>query len=248
MLIIPAIDIKKSKVVRLLKGDFSKQTVYSDDPLGTALSLDSCRIKRIHIVDLDAASGGDFSNRELIKNIAAKLNCEVEVGGGIRKEEIIAEYLNSGVKYLVVGTKAYTDPAWFKSMLKQYSENIILGLDVCGKKIKIQGWQQDSGVSVRDAIFDFSAHGLRRVVYTDISRDGTMKGIDTELLSEFLKMVDNLNLKITVSGGVKDKKDINAVLGIKNPKIEGLIIGKAFYEGSISMEYLRRVNEQKNSF
>ncbi len=239
MLLIPAIDIRGSKVVRLKRGDFNQSKVYSDNPLEIALSYEKASISRIHIVDLDAALRGSSLNREIIKDIAVKTSLEIELGGGIRDEAAIKFYLDAGIDYLIVGTRAYQDPKWFKEMLSKYSQQLILGLDLSKDSIKISGWTEEAEFKARDLVSDFRAAGLGRLVYTDISRDGTLEGIDLGPLRSFLDDIYGLELNIIVSGGVKDTEDIADIKAIEDPRIEGLIIGKALYEGEIRLEDLK---------
>ncbi len=239
MLLIPAIDIRDSKVVRLRKGDFNQSKVYSYSPLDIALKYQEYSIPRVHIVDLDAALKGSSFNKDIIKNIAVKTSLEIELGGGIRDEETIMDYLDAGVKHLIVGTKAYKDPKWFKEMLSKYSNQLILGLDLSDKDIKISGWTETAGSKVEELLFEFINAGLKSLIYTDISRDGTLEGIDLNVLNSFLSNIKDLNLNIIVSGGVKNMEDVVNISSIKDVRIEGLIIGKALYENEISLEDVR---------
>lgn len=239
MLLIPAIDIRDSKVVRLKKGDFNQSKVYSDDPIDVALNYERVSISRIHIVDLDAALNGVSLNKNIIKEIISKTALKVELGGGIRDESTIVDYLDAGVSYLIVGTRAYQDPKWFKDMLSKYSKHLILGLDLSNKNIKISGWTETAVSKTRELVSDFVGAGLNGLVYTDISRDGTLEGVDLDSLKSFLHDIEDLNLNIIVSGGVKGVEDITNISSIKDSRIEGLIIGKALYEGRISLEDLK---------
>jgi len=239
VLLIPAIDIRDSKVVRLIKGDFTQSKIYSDDPLDIAWNYKNSFIPRVHIVDLDAALKGDSSNKELIKRIVSEVGLEVELGGGIRDEDTIVDYLNAGIKYLIVGTKAYRDPSWFKKMLSKYAQHLILGLDLSDQQIKISGWTETIGSETESLVADFIDSGLKSLIYTDISRDGTLEGINVESLKEFLDSIRGLNLSIIVSGGVKSMEDAVNLSAVEDPRIEGLIVGKALYEGRISLEDLK---------
>ncbi len=236
MLVIPAIDIRDSKVVRLRKGDFTQSKIYSDDPLDVAWSYKDASISRIHVVDLDAALKGDSSNKELIKRIISEVGLEVELGGGVRDEDTIVDYLDAGVKHLIVGTKAYKDHNWFKNMLSKYSKQLILGLDLFDQKIKIDGWTETIGSEPDILISDFVDSGLKRLIYTDISRDGTLEGINMESLKEFLGSIKDLEINIIVSGGVSSMKDVVNIAAIRDSRVEGLIVGKALYKGRISLE------------
>ncbi|MDP8216424.1 MAG: 1-(5-phosphoribosyl)-5-[(5-phosphoribosylamino)methylideneamino]imidazole-4-carboxamide isomerase [Candidatus Kaelpia imicola] len=239
MLLIPAIDIRDSKVVRLRKGDFTQSRIYSDNPLNVAWNYKKAFIPRVHIVDLDAALEGNSFNKEIIKRIVSEVGLEVELGGGIRDEDTIVDYLNTGIKHLIVGTEAYRDTSWFKKMLSKYSQYLILGLDLFEQKIKITGWTETAESDTKSLVSDFIDSGLKSLIYTDISRDGTLEGIDIESLREFLDSIKGLNLNIIVSGGVSGMEDIINLSTVEDSRVEGLIVGKALYEGRISLEDLK---------
>ncbi|MDP8233774.1 MAG: 1-(5-phosphoribosyl)-5-[(5-phosphoribosylamino)methylideneamino]imidazole-4-carboxamide isomerase [Candidatus Saelkia tenebricola] len=234
MLVIPAIDIRDSKVVRLTKGDFDNQKIYSSNPIEIAKEM-SLSAQRIHVVDLDAAKEGYPKNSEIIKEITSSIKSDIEVGGGIRDESVIQSYLNAGIKYCVIGTKAYLDPDWFKIMLSLYGEHIILAMDVLGEDLKICGWKQDCEINAIDVLSDFVETGLSTVIYTDISRDGTLVGIDEGSLSGFFKKIDKIDIKVVISGGVSTMDDLDMIKNLKNDKIFGVIVGKAIYEGKIDI-------------
>lgn len=235
MLIIPALDIKGNKVVRLLKGDFNQEKVYSRDPLEIAFKLKQLGAKRIHIVDLDGAREGVPRNKEIIKEISASLILDLQVGGGIREESVISEYLAAGIRYLVVGTRAYLDPEWFKQMLGKYSESLILALDLVEGELKIAGWERSLGGDFLKYLEEFVPAGLKCLIYTEVSKDGTLQGVDLDLLEEFLRKTNPLNIKIIFSGGISSKDEIKKISQLKDERIEGVIIGKALYEGKIDL-------------
>lgn len=238
MLIIPALDIRNGKVVRLFRGDYLKEKIYSEDPLKIALKWEQFGSQKIHIVDLDAAQGGFSRNKDIIKKIAHNLKIDLELGGGIREESVILEYLNSGIKYLVIGTRAYLDSDWFKEMLKKYSGNIILALDVAAGAIKIKGWKENVDYNFKNfkkLLRDFVSYGLKTVIYTDVARDGTLQGPNVDLLEEFLKEVEDLNLELIFSGGLSSREDLKKIKNLGRQKIKGVIVGKALYEGKINL-------------
>jgi len=238
VLVIPAIDIKDSHVVRLLKGDFDKEKVYSSNPVELARELDSSGVKRIHIVDLDAAKAGSPKNKDIIMDIVSSVEADIELGGGIREEETIIEYLEAGVKYIVVGTKAYLRPDWFKEMLAKYNQNIILAVDVCGGEIKIHGWQEDLSKDIVGFLNDFYKQGLKVVIHTDVSRDGTLEGIDINSWKGFLEKIDGFDLEVIFSGGISSEEDFMKIKELKSGKIIGVIVGKALYEGRLNIAEL----------
>ncbi len=239
MLVIPAIDIKDSHVVRLLKGDFDKEKIYSSNPVELAKELDSSGVKRIHIVDLDAAKTGTPKNKSLITDIVSSVKADIELGGGIREEQTIIEYLKAGVKYVVIGTEAYISPDWFKEMLFKYNQNIILAVDVYDGNIKIRGWQEDLGKDIFGFLNGFCNQGLKTVIYTDISRDGTLEGVDINSWKGFLEKIDKFDLKVIFSGGIGSEEDFIKVKDLNSSNIIGMIVGKALYEGRINIAELK---------
>ncbi len=235
MLIIPAIDIKDCSVVRLTLGDFNREKVYFSDPFDIAKKFDSLNVKRVHIVDLNAAKDGTSKNKKIIIDIASRIKADIELGGGIRDEETLKSYFKAGIKYAVMGTKAYTDPEWFKRMLSLYQEKIILAVDSASGFIKIKGWLDEVSVKIKDYIVNFIDSGLKQIIYTDVSRDGTLRGFDIDSLSCFLNNIGDSAINIIVSGGFKDKEDIIKIKEISDKRINGIIIGKALYEGRIDL-------------
>ena len=244
MIIIPAIDIKSGKVVRLFKGDFSQDKIYSDDPVAVAENFYNQGIRRLHIVDLDSACDGKSANSEIIKTIALRFkDNEIQVGGGIRDEKIIDDYLNSGVKYLVISTRAYCQPEWFVAQLEKYGDRLILAVDVENGRLKLKGWKQEfDGVYIQ-YLTAFKNAGLKTVIYTAISCDGTLTGPDIKNFSHFLNHIKHLDLNVMYSGGISCDNDIKELQRFQNQGLMGVIIGKAIYEGKINLiEYLKLTN------
>jgi phosphoribosylformimino-5-aminoimidazole carboxamide ribotide isomerase len=234
MIIIPAIDIKSGKVVRLFKGDFSQFKIYSADPVKVAEKFYHQGVRRIHIVDLDAAREGKSGNLDTIKKIASKFkDIEIQVGGGIRSEAVIEDYLNSGIKYLVISTRAYLEPEWFISQLNKYKEKLILAIDVENGRLKLKGWEQELEADYLKYLREFKNVSLKTVVYTAISQDGTLEGPDIDNFSDFLTKVKDLNLEIIYSGGISSNKDIEELKKFIPYGLIGVIVGKAIYEGRI---------------
>lgn len=233
MLIIPAIDIQGGQVVRLAQGDFSKRVIYSSEPVEVAKRWQEFGFKRLHIVDLDGAREGLPVNKEVIKEIARELHIEVEVGGGIRDEQVISEYLDSGVNYLILGTAAFLNPKWFKDLLRDHKGRLLLALDMRDGSLRIKGWERTLNIDVPSYLEEFVRAGLDSLIYTDIARDGTLKGINIFGLQRFLEMIRGLDLKVIISGGISSMEDLKGVKELNDPRIFGAIIGKAFYEGRI---------------
>ena len=246
MLVIPAIDIKDSRAVRLFKGNFDKEKIYSLNPVELANELDSAGIKRIHIVDLDAAKAGAPKNRNIITDIVSSVKADIELGGGIRDEQTIIEYLKAGVKYVIIGTKAYLDPDWFKKMLSKYNQNIILAIDVYDGNIKIRGWQESLDKDIFGFLNNFYNQGLKTVIYTDISRDGTLEGINVNSCKKFLEKIDKLSLGVIFSGGIGSEEDFIKVKNLNSGNIIGMIVGKAMYEDRLNIAELKEKYELPN--
>lgn len=236
MLVIPAIDIKEGKVVRLFKGDYLLEKVYSSDPIDVAYRWRKLGARRIHIVDLDGAREGIPKNKRVIKEIVRFLDIEIEVGGGIREEETISDYLDSKVSYCVIGTKAYLEPDWFKRVLKKFGQKIIIALDIYNGQVRIKGWQESLEKDIIQYLSDFASVGLRTVIYTDISRDGTLSGVNLNSFRQFLKNIEKLDLDVIFSGGVGSYEDLNKIKNLNNEKIFGIIVGKALYEAKIDFK------------
>lgn len=234
MIIVPAIDIKSGKVVRLFKGDFSQDKVYSIDPVSVAENFYNQGIRRLHIVDLDSARDGKSTNSDIIKEIALRFkDIEIQVGGGIRNEKIIKDYLNSGVKYLVISTQAYCQPEWFVSQLEKYGNRLILAVDVENGRLKLKGWKQEFEGEYIQYLTKFKNAGLKTVIYTAISCDGTLRGPDIKNFSHFLNNIKHLGLNVIYSGGISCDKDIKELQQFQNLGLMAVIVGKAIYEGKI---------------
>ncbi|MBC7319801.1 1-(5-phosphoribosyl)-5-[(5-phosphoribosylamino)methylideneamino]imidazole-4-carboxamide isomerase [bacterium] len=230
MEIIPAIDIIEGRCVRLVKGDFSKKTVYSDDPVMVAKNWESKGADRIHIVDLDGARLGRPVNRDIILKIIKELKVPVQVGGGIRSLEYIEEYINSGVKKVILGSIVFEDEKLLEEALSKHQENIIVSLDVKEEKILIHGWLKETGFNYIDIGKKLKDFGVKEFIYTNIERDGTLNSPDIEGLKRFIAFV---GVSTIASGGIGTIEDIKR---IKEAGATGAIIGKALYEGKINLE------------
>lgn len=238
MLIIPAIDLKDGKVVRLYHGDYSNQTTYSEFPEQIAQNFEKMGAKYLHIVDLDGAKEGKTTNIEIIKKIKATTQFQLQVGGGIRTPEVLALYLEKlGINRVILGTAALEHPNFLKTALKKYgTEKIVVGVDIKEGYVSTSGWLKTSDVPYLIFLKKLEKMGVGYVVITDISRDGTLAGPNFSLYEEISLKT---SLKFVVSGGVKDREDI--IQAQKNDYY-AIIIGKAYYEGKINLaEVLRNV-------
>lgn len=233
MIIIPAIDIKGGKCVRLAQGDFNRVTVYADDPVDMAYAWAEKGAELIHIVDLDASVAGIPQNAEKILEISKKIHVPVQVGGGIRKMETIDLYLNGGVSSVILGTAALQDDRFVKNAGKTYPGRIILGIDALDGNVAIHGWTQATKENAVDLAKRYEGCGLKAIVYTDIKRDGMETGVNVEATVALAKKVD---IPVIASGGVATIADVEKLLAIKDCSIYGVIIGRALYTGAISLE------------
>jgi phosphoribosylformimino-5-aminoimidazole carboxamide ribotide isomerase len=231
MLLIPAIDLKDGKCVRLKQGDRSQDTVYSDEPVVVAKRWVDAGARRLHIVDLDGAADGRPVNSGIIHEIADSFpHVPIQVGGGIRDEDTIQEYLNAGVRFVILGTKAVTAPHFVSDVCLEFPGHIIVGLDVREGKVAIDGWSKLSRHDAVDLAQHFETDGVAAIVFTDIGRDGMMTGLNIEATVTFAA---ELTIPVIASGGVTNLEDIRALCGVHNEGIHGVITGRAIYEGTL---------------
>ena len=229
MQVIPAIDIIEGKCVRLTQGDYSTKSVFNENPLEEAAKFANDGATLIHIVDLDGAKAGKIVNKDVIKTLCEN-NLPIEVGGGIRSDEDIAELLNIGVKRVILGSIAVTNPDFLKDAIKKYGKDkIVLGLDCKNEYVAIHGWQKNSEIKCTDMLNTFKGFGGENVIYTDISKDGMMSGTNLTVLKELTAT----NLNIVASGGISSIDDI---IECKKIGCSGAIIGKAYYLGKIDIK------------
>lgn len=231
MYIIPAIDLRDGKCVRLIQGQYDRQITYKDDPAAQAHEFASAGAKWLHVVDLDGAKIGKPVNTKSIKKIVAGGQLKVEVGGGIRNEESIKELLNMGVERVIIGTKAVTDFDWFSEMAKKYSGKLVLGLDAKGSNVATQGWTHSCGQTVMDFAAKAAKLPLAAIIYTDIAKDGMMSGPNFERTKE---LADSVNIPVIASGGVCTTDDIKKL--VEMGSIAAAIVGRSIYEGAITVE------------
>ena len=230
MNILPAIDLINGQVVRLFKGDYDKVTVYGNDPLSVAKDFESSGAEYIHIVDLDAAKDGSVHNFDIVKSICDNTNLKVEIGGGLRSEDVINQYIEAGVYRVILGTIAIKNPDFTKEMIKKYNEKIAIGVDIKDGLVAIHGWTEVSSISCDELFSDLEKAGAKCVICTDISKDGAMSGTNLALYSDLSK---KYNIDIVASGGVSSMDDINA---LKDMNIYGAILGKALYTGAVDLK------------
>ena len=230
MKIFPAIDIKDKKCVRLVKGDFDNKTEYKMSPVDQAGKYKDCGFKNIHIVDLDGALTGETVNLDIIKEIINKFDLKIEVGGGIRTIDSIKKYIDEGVEKVILGSAAIKDKNFLKKACQKFSNKIALGLDAKDEHLSVSGWKENSNQLTLDYLKEVNDFGVSRLIYTDIDRDGMKQSPNFE---ETSKVADKSNCPVIISGGVSSIDDIKKAKGLKN--IEGIIVGKAIYDGDIKL-------------
>jgi len=237
--LIPAVDILDGKLVRLTKGDYDTKKEYSQDPLETARQFESIGIKRLHVVDLDGAKGGHIVNYQVLEKIAGGTNLIVDFGGGIKSDEDVRVAFESGAQMITGGSIAVQRPQLFLAWLEKYgADRIILGADIKDGRIAIQGWLEESDARWQTFLESYTARGVRKVISTDISRDGMMSGPSTELYKDMMQEFPELY--VIASGGVSCMQD---VLQLESANVPAVIMGKAIYEGRITFQELE--NYQK---
>jgi phosphoribosylformimino-5-aminoimidazole carboxamide ribotide isomerase len=233
MLLIPAIDLKGGKCVRLRQGRMEDNTVFSDNPVAMALHWAEAGAERLHLIDLDGAFAGQPINADIIYDIAQALpNIDIQVGGGIRDGDTIQTYLDAGVRYVIIGTKAINTPHFVADACLEFPGHIILGLDAREGKIAIDGWSKLSRHNLIDIAQHFEKDGVEAIIYTDIQRDGMMKGVNVVATSELAQAI---NIPVIASGGVSSLADIETLCQYEHKGIIGAIIGRALYEGQIQL-------------
>ncbi len=231
MLIIPAIDIKDGKCVRLSQGDMAKETIYSDDPVAMADRWVEAGARRLHIVDLDGAVNGRPGNADIIHAIAeAHPDVPLQVGGGIRDEDTIQTYLDVGVSFVIIGTRAVTTPHFVSDVCLEFPGHIIVGLDAKNGKLATNGWSKLSHHDADDMAQQFEEEGVAAIIFTDIGRDGMLNNVNVK---ETVKLCQNITIPVIASGGISNMDDIKALCEAGEEGIFGAITGRAIYEGKL---------------
>jgi len=240
--IIPAIDLIDGKCVRLRQGDFAQKKIYSENPLAVAEEFESAGLKRLHIVDLDGAKSGKIANLKVLETIARRTNLMIDFGGGIKTDKDIKSVFDAGAKMASIGSVAVTDAGKFFAWLEQYGgERILLGADVKGEKLAVNGWQTRTEIEILPFLKDYFARGVRQVFVTDISKDGLLRGTSNDLYARILTQLPDL--KLIASGGVSRLEDIRELEKIG---CAGAIVGKAIYEGKIKLPEFEEFNKRAN--
>ena len=235
MKVFPAIDIKDKKCVRLIKGDFNNKTEYEISPVEQAKKYKDHGFINLHIVDLDGALTGRTINIDLIKDLVSKFDLKIEIGGGIRNFESIQKYTDIGVEKVILGSAAIKDKNFLKEACKRFPNKIALGLDAKDGYLAVSGWKENSNQLTTDFLQEINDYGVSRLIYTDINRDGTKQSPNFE---ETSKIAEISNCPVIISGGVSSMDDIRKAKSLKN--IEGIIVGKAIYDGDIKLEELAK--------
>ena len=231
MLLIPAIDIKEGKCVRLRQGLMEDSTVFSDSPLEMADKWVELGAKRIHLVDLDGAFAGRPANADVINAIAEKYpNVPIQIGGGIRDEKTIAAYLDAGVEYVIIGTRAANEPEFISEIAGEFGKNLIIGLDAKDGIVAVDGWAKLTKHNVIDLAKRFEDDGVQAIIYTDIARDGMMQGVNLQATQT---LAESVNIPVIASGGVTNMTDLIELQKIEASGVSGVITGRAIYEGTL---------------
>ena len=233
MKIFPAIDIKDKKCVRLVKGDFENKTEYEMSPVEQAGKYKDHGFKNLHIVDLDGALSGETINQDIIKNIVISFDLKVEIGGGIRNLDSVKKYIDAGADKVILGSAAIKDKSFLKEACEKFSDKIALGLDAKNGYLSVSGWKESSNRLILDYLKEVNDYGVSRLIYTDIDRDGMKQSPNFD---ETSKVAEISNCPVVISGGVSSIHDVKRAKNLKN--IEGIIVGKAIYDGDIKLEEL----------
>jgi len=234
MKIFPTIDIKDKKCVRLIKGDFENKTVYEISPIEQAEKYKEHGFKNLHIVDLDGALIGETVNLDIIQEIVSKFDFKIEIGGGVRTFESIQKYVESGIEKIILGSAAIKDKIFLKEACQKFPNKIALGLDAKNGYLSISGWKENSNQLTLDFLKEVNDYGVSRLIFTDINKDGTKASPNFE---ETSKVADVSNCPVIISGGVSSIKDVKKAKDL-NKNIEGIIVGKAIYDGDIKLDEL----------
>jgi len=237
MKIFPAIDIKDKKCVRLIKGDFDNKIEYETSPIDQAKKYKDHGFKNLHIVDLDGALKGETVNLNIINEIVSKFDLKIEIGGGVRTFESIQKYMDAGVEKVILGSAVIKDKNFLKEACQKFPNKIALGLDAKDGYLSVYGWKENSNKLTLDFLKEVNDYGATRLIFTDINRDGTKQSPNFD---ESAKVADTSNCPVIISGGVSSINDIKKAKELNNRNIEGIIVGKAIYDGDIKLDELAK--------
>ena len=239
MLLIPAIDLKDGQCVRLRQGRMDDTTIFSSNPVDVAQRWVDAGARRLHLVDLNGAFAGKPVNAEVVRAVAAKFpQLPVQIGGGIRDAATVAAYLEAGVQFCIIGTKAVQEPPLVVELCKQFPGHIIVGIDAKNGRVATDGWATVSQVAAIELAKQFEQAGVSAIIYTDIARDGMMTGVNVE---ETAKLAASISIPVIASGGVTNLDDIKALLAVENKGVIGTILGRSIYEGTIDLAEAQRL-------
>ena len=237
MKIFPAIDIKDKKCVRLIKGDFENKTEYKTSPIDQAAKYKDHGFKNLHIVDLDGALTGKTVNLDIIRQIISKYDLKIEIGGGVRNTDSIKQYIDAGVEKVILGSGAIRNKEFLKEACEKFKNQIALGLDAKHGNLSVSGWKENLNIKTTDFLKEVNDFGVSRIIFTDINRDGMKTSPNYE---ETIIIANISNCPVVISGGVSSINDIKKAKELNNKKIEGIIVGKAIYDGDIKLDELAK--------
>jgi len=237
MKIFPAIDIKDKKCVRLVKGDFENKTEYEQSPIDQAKKYQEHGFKDLHIVDLDGALTGMTVNLDIIQEVVSKHDLKIEIGGGVRTLDSIKKYVDVGVDKVILGSAAIKNKEFLKEACEKFKNKIALGLDAKNGNLSVSGWKENLNIKTIDFLKEVNSFGVSRIIYTDINKDGMKTSPNFD---DTIKIAEFSNCPVVISGGVSSINDIKKAKNLNNKKIEGIIIGKAIYDGDIKLDELAK--------
>ena len=238
MNIFPAIDLKENKCVRLSKGEDSTSVVFNENPVDQAKYFEDQGCKRLHLVDLDSAFGRNDINNKTIQNIRNTISIPIQIGGGIRSENIARSYFDLGVDYLIIGSYAVSNSQEVKNLAENFKQKIYVALDVLNNKIMIKGWLEESDFTPAKLFEIYEESGIRGYVLTDIEKDGMLTGLNQEMIIQNISLTSK---KLIVGGGLKDNLDLKKLRNIQSDNLEGVIAGKSFYVGNIDLKEAQKI-------
>lgn len=232
LLVIPAIDLRQGRCVRLYQGDPARETVYGENPVEVACQWEMLGAKMLHLVDLDGAFTGISSNAKVVSAIGESVRIPLQLGGGVRTREAVEKAISAGVSRVILGTIAIEQPQLARRLVEDYGENILIGIDARNGKVAVKGWRESSAVQVVDLAVRLEQWGVKEIIYTDIQRDGTLQGPDLSGLEDIL---ENTTLQVIMSGGISSTDDLRALKPYSG-RVKGIIIGKALYVNQLTLQ------------